>query len=216
MTEYKIADMILAKSDQLNAEDLLGREMVIKITKVTKKDPKKPQPLWINYEGDDGGKRPYKPCKGMIKIIFSMWGENESNYIGRSLSLYRFEEAVYAGKEVGGLRLNGMSHIEKSFKVKITESRNKKVEYSIKKLEVAVESTITQDDVDELMVKGAEASLKGVVGYTTWGKSLSVEERSFIKSKRAEWLAVAEGVDNPTPEPEAEDEPEVQDDEFPV
>lgn len=209
MTNFKISDMALAKSDQLNAEDLLGRDMVIKITKVTKKDPKQPQPLWLHYEGDDG--KPYKPCKGMIKILFSMWGEDETTYIGRLLSLYRREDVSFGkDRDIGGIRLNGMSNIEKSFKVKITESRNKRYEYPIKKL--IAESVITQDDVDELMVKGAEASLKGVEGYTSWGKSLTGAEKSAVKGKLKDWLDIAKGVDNPAPEIETE----VQDDEFPV
>lgn len=43
---------IIPKSDQLNADDLIGREMTIKITGVTVKGGQE-QPVSIHFEGDE-------------------------------------------------------------------------------------------------------------------------------------------------------------------
>ena len=52
---------IEAKSDQLNADDLIGSPKTIKITTV--KACAGDQPIAVNYEGDNG--KPYKPNKAM-------------------------------------------------------------------------------------------------------------------------------------------------------
>lgn len=44
---------IIAKSDQLNADDLIGSERTIKVTRVTVTE-KAEQPCVINFEGDEG------------------------------------------------------------------------------------------------------------------------------------------------------------------
>jgi len=60
---------IEAKSDQLNADDLIGNSRTIKIkgVKVIAGD----QPVVISYEGDEG--KPWKPCKGMRRIMAGLW-----------------------------------------------------------------------------------------------------------------------------------------------
>ena len=68
-----LSDTILAASDQLNAIDLLAGDLILKIRDVKKtSDPK--QTTLIYYEGDDG--KPWKPCKGMRRILGLGWGLN--------------------------------------------------------------------------------------------------------------------------------------------
>ena len=61
-----IQKTIEAKSDQLNADDLIGKSRTIKITDVKVLDSDV-QPVLISFEGDNG--KPYKPSKGMIRVL---------------------------------------------------------------------------------------------------------------------------------------------------
>jgi len=49
---------LAAKSDQLNADDLIGRPLTVTVTKVVATGDAE-QPISIHYDGDDG--KPYKP-----------------------------------------------------------------------------------------------------------------------------------------------------------
>jgi len=60
-----------AKSDQLNAVDLVGAPKTITVTKVSLVEGD--QPVTINYRGDEG--KPYKPCKGMRRALVAAWGK---------------------------------------------------------------------------------------------------------------------------------------------
>lgn len=129
-----LSDTIIAKSNQLNAEDLISADRIIKVTSVRKYSEKGVTKFDLSYEGDQG--RVYKPSKGMRVVITSGWGMDGDNFIGKYLRLYYDPDAVYAGKEVGGIRINGMSNIKDVMKVRITERRGLKKEYVVQVLNV--------------------------------------------------------------------------------
>ena len=126
-----IKDLIIPKSDQLNADQLLTGKMVIKITAVKKVSDA--QPLIIHYEGEDG--RPFKPCKTARRQIAICWGETLSDYVGKSLELYNEPTVRWAGKEVGGIRICGASDISGSAQKQVlSEARQLRKEYMVRNL----------------------------------------------------------------------------------
>lgn len=132
MSNFKLSDTIVTKSDQLNAEDLLLNNRVIKITGVRKvSDPQ--QPLILNYEGDNG--RPFKPCLTMRKALRFAYGDNPDNLIGKYLELYCDPEVKFGKEKVGGVRIAGMSDIKGTIRASFTETRGKKKEYVFKRIE---------------------------------------------------------------------------------
>jgi len=63
-----VSSTIQAKSDQLNADDLIaGQTKTIKVTKVSILGGE--QPVALSYEGDGG--KPYKPGKSMRRFLVS-------------------------------------------------------------------------------------------------------------------------------------------------
>lgn len=113
---------IQPKSDQLNADDLIGGARSIRITRVEVSN-RPDQPVSIFYEGDNG--RPWKPCKTMRRVLIEAWGASSSEYVGRVISLYRDEKVTWAGDEVGGIRIAGLSHIDHDMVVLTTEKKSK-------------------------------------------------------------------------------------------
>lgn len=127
-------EAIIPKSDQLNSDDLIGRELTIKITGVTVRGGQE-QPVAVSYDGDGG--KPYKPCKSMCRVMVATWGADASKYVGRSMTLYRDPKVKWAGMEVGGIRISHMSHIEETMTMALTVTRANKKPYVVKPLVVA-------------------------------------------------------------------------------
>lgn len=122
-----LSDTILAKSDRLNAEDLLAGPLTVTVTNVYRKSAD--SPIAINYHGDNG--RPFEPCKTMRKLLVAAWGEDGNAWIGRSMTLYNDPSVKWAGKEAGGVRISHLSHIQKRLILSLSETRGKKKQHTI-------------------------------------------------------------------------------------
>lgn len=120
MTDVSFA--LEAKSDQLNAVDIMGAEPVIRIREV--KVRQGDQPVSVYFDGDNN--RPWKPSKGMLRVLAGAWGRDSSAWVGKYAQLY-FEPTVkYAGKEVGGIRIRALSDIDQrglSFALRINQKQ---------------------------------------------------------------------------------------------
>lgn len=125
---------IIPKSDQLNAEQLLGGPIVITVTDV-RIGSSAEQPVTVHYEGENG--RPFKPCKTMRKVLIFAWGPDGREWIGRSMRLYNDPQVKFGGDEVGGIRISHMTDIERDVQVSLTATRGKKAVHRIERLSVS-------------------------------------------------------------------------------
>lgn len=119
----KITKTIEAKSDQLNADDLIGGSKTIKITQVKVLETGM-QPIHISFEGDNN--KPYKPSKGMRRVLVQLFGDESDNFIGKKLTLYRDDNVKFGGSEVGGIRISHASGIKEPIRVLETIGRGKR------------------------------------------------------------------------------------------
>ncbi len=120
----------VAKSDQLNADDLIGGAITVNITGI-RLSGNSEQPLIIDI---DGGHRPYKPCKSMSRLLIFCWGKDGNAWVGRKMTLYRDPSVKWAGQEVGGIRISHLSNIEKQMSVALTVTRGKRKPYTVEPL----------------------------------------------------------------------------------
>jgi hypothetical protein len=116
-----ISKALVAKSDCLNASDLTGAPIVANIAAVRKGDAAKP--VIVDLVGMDG--RPWKPSKGMLRVIANAWGTESDAWVGRSVKLVNNPEVIYAGEPVGGVEVVAMSHIDKAFTIPVRISQKK-------------------------------------------------------------------------------------------
>lgn len=123
-----------AKSDQLNADDLIGAPRTITVRKVTGNDGD--QPVSIYYEGDNN--KPFKPCKTMRRVLLGVWGRNAADYVGRSMTIYRDDSVTFGGLAVGGIRISHMSHIDGKKVVVVMKTKGKKAGIEIMPLTAEV------------------------------------------------------------------------------
>jgi hypothetical protein len=146
------------KSDQLNADDLVGGTKTIRVTKVTGGESEE-QPISINYDGDNG--KPYKPCKTMRRLLVQVWGFDGEQYPGRLMTLYRDDSVKFAGVAIGGIRISHVSHIDKPTEVLITVAKSKRRPTTIYPL--VTEKTKKKDFTTNGYDNAVKAVIKGDV-----------------------------------------------------
>jgi hypothetical protein len=127
-----VSAAIKPKSDQLNADDLVGGPITVTITSAHVLNTKE-QPITL---GLSGGYLPYKPCKGMARALAQIWSKYADEWVGRSLTLYRDPSVTWAGVAVGGIRISHASHIDSDIVVAVTIAKSKRTPMKIKRLSV--------------------------------------------------------------------------------
>jgi hypothetical protein len=127
-----MSQTIAPKSDQLNADDLIGGPRTITITRVTGNEGNAEQPVNIFFEGDNG--KPFRPCKSMRRVMVKLWGSDASKYAGRSMTIYRDPKVKWGGMEVGGIRISHMTGLDKPETMALTASKQARAPYTVKPL----------------------------------------------------------------------------------
>jgi hypothetical protein len=118
-----LSQAVIAKSDQLNADDLVSGPRTFTVSEVRRGDAE--QPVAIELAEFPG--RPFKPSKTVLRILAHAWGEETDNWPeGARFTLYRDAKVKWAGQEIGGIRVSHMSHIPGRIKIALAESKGKK------------------------------------------------------------------------------------------
>ncbi len=177
-----LSKTIIAKSDQLNSDDLIGRSVTIKVTKVSLLDDA--QPIGINYEGDDG--KPYKPCKSMRRVLVSVWGSDGSKFVGRRMTLYRDPEVMFGGAKVGGIRISHLSDIKEPMTISLMASKKGKKPFTVQPLPAAGVSLSQQ--FKQQAELGSEAMKK-------FWSTCTPEQQRELAAVKEDYKKIAEAVD---------------------
>lgn len=188
-----MSQFVEAKSDQLNADDLIGSPRTITVRKVTGNDGD--QPVSIYFDGDNN--KPFKPCKTIRRVLLAVWGRNAADYVGRSMTIYRDDSVTFGGLNTGGIRISHMSHIDKKTVVVVMKTKGKKAGVEIKPL--AVQSAAAPDNAmadwtDKFIAKATEApdadALNAFVSsQIKWLDKLPADLRTKADSAVSERLA---------------------------
>lgn len=120
-----------AKSDQLNYDDIADTEIVITVSEVRVRAGD--QPVSVYFNGCNN--RPWKPSKGMLRLLATAWSRDSSSWVGKSAQLYGDKTVKWAGKEIGGIRIRALSDINQSgISAMIAVARGKRNEVRIQYL----------------------------------------------------------------------------------
>jgi len=125
MSEIRdIGDTTAPKSNQMNADDLTGRDLTLTITEVRIIDDEK-QPCLIFFAEFPKG-RPWKPNLGMRRHLMDVWGPRSAQYVGKRITLYREGTVTWAGDAIGGIRIRAMSGLREPKQLPLTVSQKKR------------------------------------------------------------------------------------------
>lgn len=153
-----ITPHIAAKSDQLNADDLMGGPREVTITRVRKGSSDQPVEIHL------AECKPWRACKTSLRILAAAWGTQTSEWVGRRVLLARDPSVRWAGVEVGGIRPTALSHIDGPLTLQLSVSRGKKVAHRIQCLgdarivrpldELLADLEITARELDDWLAAG--------------------------------------------------------------
>jgi len=145
MEPIDISATLAAKSDQLNADDLMGGPVTVTILGVSLVIGDQPVAVAIS------GFQPWKPCKTMRRLLTTAWGADASVWIGKRVTLYRDPAVTFGDGAVGGVRVSHMSGIKCGFTANLTARRGgKKSAWHVAKLPDEQPATSTTPTVEDL------------------------------------------------------------------
>jgi hypothetical protein len=157
-----ISDTLAPKSDQMDFEDVQSLERTFTITGV-RKGPSAEQPVQFDLDCFD---RPWRPSKGMRRVLVKAWGADASKYVGRQVTLFGDETVLWAGKPVGGIRIRALSHIEKRLEIPIATRKGAREPFIVLPIKAKDESgrdwlkelADTEGDADLILALGKAAA----------------------------------------------------------
>lgn len=132
MTDIDLAPLTAAKVDRVTADGLIAGPRTITITNVESEVYEGKQIASLSFAGDD--RMPFKPCKTMLRLIAAVWGPRTSQWVGRSMTLYRDPKVTFGADTPGGVRISHMSHMERDAEVILTLKKGKKGVVRVKPL----------------------------------------------------------------------------------
>lgn len=200
-----MASTIVAKSDQLNSDDLISGPITIQIRDTRVKESGE-QRVEIFYHGDNN--KPWKPCKSMCRALVFAWGDDSKQYIGRSLTILRDPEVTWAGMKVGGIRISHMSHITGELVMPLTVTRGSKKAYKVLPLQnppaprqqTTQQQTTTEptaEDVINLKRGGELKAKKGSAELKAWWTGLGGTKQKAVGTAFLEEMkTIAKQVDD--------------------
>lgn len=174
-----LRDTAAPNSNQLNADDLINTTKIIRITAV-KRGTSKEQPISIEYDNMQG--RPFKPCKSMRRVLIAAYGEDGSEWVGKSVKLYTDPDVKYAGVKVGGIRISHLSDIDKTMSIMLSVSKGRREPVTVSKL-----PTYPQAEFDKnasawvAAIKAGKITLDQVIEKASATGVLTASQIEFLK-----------------------------------
>ena len=151
---------------------------VVTIEKITKGSTEQPVEVHlVEYPG-----RPYKPSKTQRRVLMSAWGKDTAVYEGRQMKLVGDPSVKFAGTAVGGIKIGALSHIEKTLRLSLTETKGKRAVQVVEPLETTTPTPPATQPDDE--TARAIADLRA-----RYEASTDEVERASIMAERDRLLA---------------------------
>jgi hypothetical protein len=152
-----ITESLTPKSTQLDAVDLANGPRTFTVERADYR-PGAEQPVTVHLVEID---RPWKPGKNMRRVLAACWTKDTDAWAGRRVTLFCDPDVVFAGAEVGGIRISHMD-VEKPTKVPIIPTKGKAAMYPVQVLKEAPQPR-QRPTPDPMAVMGAGMKARGMV-----------------------------------------------------
>ena len=192
-----ISDLIAPKSDQLNGDDFVTGPVDVTIL-AAKRSGTPQQPVWLTVSGYD---RPWKPCKTTLRLMAEAWKTTKTQeWVGKSARLFRDPSVVYGGKEVGGIRVSHLSHIERGFATPVSISKAVKRVWKIdvlpaQPLAVEAPKPAASGVIPNFIKSARDAAGRGTDAFRVWCKA-NPAWRDIPAATMEELRAVCQAADD--------------------
>ena len=127
MNKTELQQCAAAKSDQIDADNLIGGITMDVTIKAVQRGPSNEQPLQLVLEETD---KFYRPSKTYRRALIGCFGDEPAGWIGKRLRLVRNPDTMFGGVKVGGVEVSHAS-IEAPMVFMLQAKRGKKSAVSI-------------------------------------------------------------------------------------
>lgn len=107
-----ISQLIAPDSDEMVAADLIGSPpqvfTIVEVTETVREKGKRVANIRL-----EGFPRPWRPGKGMSRVMADNWGRETQGWIGRQVELYGDPDVYFGNEKTGGVRISRLSGISK-------------------------------------------------------------------------------------------------------
>lgn len=121
-----ITETLAPNSDQLDAIELVSGPRIFTIERVSKGNAE--QPVNIHFTNFP---RPWRPSKGMRRVLAAAWGTDASQWSGRRVELFFDPDVTFGKDKPGGTRISRMSHIDGPTRLPLLVSRGKSAIFTV-------------------------------------------------------------------------------------
>ena len=125
LTAADIEDASKVKSDQLNADDLVGGMKIGQIRGIRYGKERRVEITLTCWHV------PWRPCKTEICVMKAMWGKEPRDWLGKTVRLKHDPMVAFGGENVGGIRIDGASGIAGEVSVMLNKSKGKKARRTV-------------------------------------------------------------------------------------
>lgn len=145
MTTFDITDTLAPTSDQLDAIELVAGPRIFTVDRVAAGNSEQPVQVYFS-----DFPRPWRPSKGMRRVLAACWGADASLWAGRRVELFRDPSVTFGKDTPGGTRIRALSHIDGQKKVPLLVSRGKSAVFVVEPL-AAGPQLITDKQADDFL-----------------------------------------------------------------
>lgn len=124
-----ISETLAPASDQLDAIELVSGPRIFTIANVTAGNAEQP----VNVHFSDFP-RPWRPSKGMRRVLAAIWGADASKWGGRRVELFFDPDVTFGKDKPGGTRISRLSDIDKPKSIPLLVSRGKSASFTVNPL----------------------------------------------------------------------------------
>jgi len=127
MNKAELIQAVEAKSDQVDADNLIGGITMDVTIKAVQRGPSNEQPLQLVLKETD---KFYRPSKTFRRALIGCFGDDPANWVGQRIRLVRNPDTTFGGVKVGGIEVSHAS-ISAPIVLMLSTKRGKKTAISI-------------------------------------------------------------------------------------
>lgn len=127
MNKIELQACAEAKSDQIDADNLIGGITMDVTIKAVQRGPSNEQPLQLVLEETD---KFYRPSKTFRRALIGCFGDEPANWVGQRIRLVRNPDTTFGGVKVGGIEVSHAS-VAAPIVLMLSTKRGKKSAVSI-------------------------------------------------------------------------------------
>lgn len=170
------------RSDQINADDLVGSPRTYTISGVREGTAEQKYDLML-----EGETRVWRPPLTVLRTLIKCWGDDAAQWQGKRVTLYCDETVTFGKDQVGGIRVSHVSGIDKPMTVSVTATRGRRKKITVQPLPTAP-AMISREQWGQITTVAEEKGITEPLGWAADQVGRSLDGPQEITAEEAAML----------------------------